>query len=72
MALDNVLYRAVIVPIQKSSDGETPTSINVTHEVNGYAVIEESAEGTRCLRWSHWDRDGIVEWAVDYARKVLT
>ena len=66
----NVLYKKNIVPAAQSPDGETPTAIWVTEEVNGYAVwLTGHDEGTILLDHFHYPgKDAAIEAGVDFAR----
>lgn len=60
----SVLYRRILVEIQHSTDGETPTVLYVTREANGFALLLETPEGVMCLDWSTYNQHGLIEKAV--------
>ena len=67
--MENVLYRCVLVPAFAARDGETPTTLNVTQEVNGIAVLIDDVDTTRLLKWFlNWQRDEAIEFGVTYAQ----
>lgn len=69
--MKNVLYRKVVVPATKSPDGESPSVVTVTEEVNGFAVFFESYDdGTNFLEWFR-NRDEAIEYGVDHATSLI-
>lgn len=72
--MDNEIYCRTIVPLSKSSDGETPSQIIVTKEVNCYLVWMRTAElGYHILctfsTMIFNAREDAIEYAVDLAKK---
>ena len=66
-----VIYRSIIVDADKSPDGETPTEIVVTQEVNTLLVwLCGHNEGSQIIHSDKWNRDAAIEWAVDKAREM--
>jgi len=65
--MQNVIYNRTTVPARKAPDGETPTQIVVTEEVNLYCVWRLSYEGTELLGTYHGGscREFALEDAVD-------
>lgn len=68
--MNNVIYRGIVVPACEATDGETPTSVFVTEEVNLFVVWFESFEsGTKVLKWfyNNNNRNMAIEHAVKSA-----
>lgn len=71
MDLENVLYRKVIRWASKSPDGETPTVIELTEEINGFAIHRQDYEnGTTLLEWLYGDKSDAIERAVELAIEI--
>lgn len=62
--MNGIIYRGIIVPASRASDGETPTSIFVTREDNGYVIWRQTAENGVEFREHKWTRDEAIEEAV--------
>lgn len=68
MSLKGELYRRYI------GSQEEKTCVTVTEERNGYAVFcwvtDETGEAgsTTLLKWFAWDRNGAIEFAVNWCR----
>lgn len=64
--MKNVIYCRTTVPAGQSPDGETPTQILVTEEVNLYCIWEFSHDGTKLLDslWGGNCREFALETAV--------
>lgn len=62
--MENICYSRTIKAAVKSPDGETPTMVRVTKEVNGFAVFYSSFEvGNMLVLWNT-NRDKTIEFAV--------
>lgn len=66
--MQNTIYRSVI------DDGETPTVMVATEEVNGFAVFLDGDGSSRydnstLIKWfSDGQREAAIEFAVDHSR----
>ena len=70
--MENDIYRKTIVPSRESQDGESPTVLYVTKEVNGYGVFLTGYHvdyGT-LLKWFS-SRDDAIEYGVSEAESRL-
>lgn len=66
--MKNIIYEKTIVPASKSEDGQTPTRIILTQEVNGDAVFHSGFRGTCVLQWfDPYQRNMAIEQAVALA-----
>lgn len=71
MNLNGIIYSSIVVPANKSPDGETPERVVATKEVNGYAVWREGCDGQKLLTFtSTYERAEAIEFAVDAARRL--
>lgn len=72
--MKNVIYQGVTRPASEAPDGETPSLVLVTEEVNGFAVWTSSHdEGVELVCFHHYpnaDRSGAIENGVLLARKL--
>jgi len=67
----SIVYCRTTKPASESADGETPSQIIVTKEVNGYAVWSFGEEGTRLIGFSvegTTQREDAIETAVSLSR----
>lgn len=70
MMLRNVIYRSVIVPAHEAEDGETPSIVSLTQEVNCFLLWYQSHEAGTVV-WDNFpDRDKAIEAAVDLAQSM--
>lgn len=49
--MENVIYQRTLMVTRLAEDGETPTILYLTKEVNGYAVIIDSFDGVQLVQW---------------------
>lgn len=68
--MENVIYKTIVIPAKESQDGESPTILYVTKEVNGFLLLRESYDGgTEVLDYNTYNGYGLIEKAVDLGRK---
>lgn len=71
--MENLIYRKIIVPASDLADGETPTELTLTKEVNGYLILL-SSHSSPCGEVRAWYpcylRDDAIESAVAHARSL--
>ena len=64
--MNNILYSGTVISATDSIDGESPTCVLVTQEVNGFALWLQDYDGTKCLSFNpHVGRDLLLEKAVN-------
>lgn len=65
--MKDVIYRKTLIQARDSEDGEAPTTVTLTRETNGYALILETySRHPICLAWfTECQREMAVETAVD-------
>lgn len=59
-------YQRTLVGAPQSEDGETPTTIQVTKEVNFYALTLTSCDGLLVLGTDRYSPNRLIEQAVNY------
>ena len=68
--MENVIYKAIVLEAAKSEDGESPTILYVTKEVNGWLLLRDSYDGgTEVIDFSPYSGFGLIEKAVDLGRQ---
>jgi hypothetical protein len=67
--MENVIYSKLIVPMRESHDGETPTQIELTEEINCFLLWRTGYDGNVLLNnWDKYSRTEAIEEAVREAK----